>query len=265
MSIRRRGPLTPLAPLSNPLPSTRERGGRVSGGPSQGAGGGAPLPEGRERVGVGIGVRGRAVVCLVLALFAVGCRQDMHDQPKIEPLEPNAFFADGMGARPLPAGTVARGQLRDDVHLWEGKDAAGEFVDTLPASIELSRELLEHGRERFEIFCSVCHDSTGSGRGMIVRRGFKQPQPLYQERLLAMPLGYFYDVVTNGYGLMSSYSKQLSIDDRWAVVAYLRALQLSQTARLEELPGALQDDFHAALEAEDAGHDGGDHQEGHHG
>jgi len=201
----------------------------------------------------------------ILALFAAGCRQDMHDQPKIEPLEANAFFADGVGARPLPAGTVARGQLRDDVHLWQGKDAAGQFVDALPAGIELDRELLEHGKSRFEIFCSVCHDSTGSGRGMIVRRGFKQPQPLYQERLLAMPLGYFFDVVSNGYGLMSSYSKQLSVSERWAVVAYLRALQLSQTARLAELPAALQQDFHAAASAAGGpGDDGEGHGEGHH-
>jgi mono/diheme cytochrome c family protein len=210
---------------------------------------------GWERVGV-------RVFCF--ALLAIGCRQDMHDQPKIEPLEANAFFADGMGARPLPAGTVARGQLRDDVHLWQGKDAAGELVDSLPDGVELSRELLEHGRTRYEIFCSVCHDSTGSGRGMIVRRGFKQPPPLYQERLLAMPMGYFYDVVTNGYGLMSSYSKQLSVSERWAVVAYLRALQLSQTADLGELPGPWQEEFHAAAEAVAAEHGDESRQEGHH-
>lgn len=171
-----------------------------------------------------------------MVLVLVGCRQDMHDAPKIEPLEANAFFDDGQGSRQIPKGTVARGQLRADTHLYEGKDAAGQFLNVLPAGMEPTRELLERGQERFEIYCSVCHDSTGGGRGMIVRRGFKQPPPLYEQRLKDSPLGYFYDVMSNGFGVMSPYSKQVSVEDRWAIAAYLRALQLSQTSLVALLP-----------------------------
>lgn len=189
------------------------------------------------------------------ALLTVGCRQDMHDQPKIEPYEANAFFADGMGSRPLVAGTIARGWLKEDTVLWQGKDAAGELVETLPESVTLDRALLERGQDRYEIYCSVCHGSTGDGQGMIVRRGFKQPPPLFEERLQEMPVGYFFDVMTNGFGLMSSYTKQISVNDRWAVAAYIRALQLSQNASLAELPSSTQKDFHDALAAESAGDD----------
>lgn len=202
---------------------------------------------------------GRSLVLLVAlaALLTVGCRQDMHDQPRIEAYEANAFFADGMGSRPLPSGTIARGWLREDAALWEGKDAAGELVTVLP--MPLDRELLERGQNRFEIFCSVCHGSTGDGQGMIVRRGFKQPQPLYEQRLQEMPVGYFFDVMTNGFGLMSSYTKQISVQDRWAIAAYIRALQLSQNAALAELPTPIQDEFHAALVAAETGADDAHH------
>jgi mono/diheme cytochrome c family protein len=158
-----------------------------------------------------------------------------------------------MGARQIPAGTVARGFLRQDTVWWEGKDAAGEFVPDLPPQVEISRELLAYGRERFDIFCSVCHDSTGGGRGMIVRRSFKQPPPLYEDRLLALPAGYFFDVITNGFGTMSSYARPLTASDRWAVVAYIRVLQLARTTRESELPAALRDELHAALAAAEAG------------
>lgn len=193
------------------------------------------------------------------ALFGAGCRQDMQDQPRIEPLEANAFFADGMGARPLPAGTVARGHLRLDTHFYDGKDSSGELVDTLPARVELSRDLLERGKDRFEIYCSPCHDSTGGGRGMIVRRGFQPPPPLWEDRLKAMPLGYFYDVMTSGFGVMSSYARQVPVDDRWAIVAYVRVLQASQAVALDEL-GPLRAEFDAALAAGD-GENHGDHDE----
>lgn len=184
---------------------------------------------------------------LALGLFLAGCRQDMHDQPRIEPLEEHAFFADGMGARQLPAGTVARGMLFEDSHLYTGKDKSGVLVDALPEGMELTRELLEHGQERFEIYCSPCHDSTGSGRGMIVRRGFKQPQPYSQQRLVDMPVGYFFEVMTEGYGVMSSYAKQVPVEDRWAIAAYIRVLQASHTQRLDTLPPEMQTEFHAAL------------------
>ncbi len=181
-----------------------------------------------------------ALVCLV----ATGCRQDMHDQPRLEALEASSFFDNGMASRQLPAGTVPWGQLREDTHLWQGKDASGEFVDALP--MPLTRELVERGQTRYEIYCSVCHDSTGGGRGMIVRRGYKQPPPLYEQRLKDLPAGYFFDVMTAGFGLMSSYKNQIPVEDRWAIVAYVRALQLS-TSALAELPQGVQAEFHQAL------------------
>lgn len=181
----------------------------------------------------------------VLALVLVGCRQDMHDNPRIEPLEASDFWADGMGARPIPEGTVARGFLKADTRYWEGKTESGDFVSAFP--VEVDRELVEWGRTRYEIFCSVCHDSTGSGRGMIVRRGFKQPPAFHEARLRSMPAGYFFDVITNGFGVMSHYRHQIPVEDRWAIVAYLRALQLSQNAVLAELPAAIRHEAEKAL------------------
>ncbi len=184
-------------------------------------------------------------LALMAALAALGCRQDMHDQPRLEALEKNAFFENQMASRPIPAGTVPRGLLKDDTRLYQGRDAAGDFVDALPMA--LSHELVVRGQSRFEIFCSPCHDSTGGGEGMIVRRGYKQPSPLYEQRLKDMPSGYFFDVITNGFGLMSSYANQVPVEDRWAIVAYIRALQLSQNSALAELPEDLQAGFHQAL------------------
>lgn len=206
----------------------------------------------------------------LLGLLATGCRQDMHNQPKIQSLEANAFFADGQGARPIPTGTVARGQLQEDTAYYQGKDENGQYLTALPAQVELTEELLYRGKERFEIFCTPCHDRSGSGRGMIVRRGFNQPKPLYEQRLLDMPLGYFYENITQGFGVMSSYARQVPVADRWAIVAYVRALQLSQSARLDALPSELQDEFHQALEeaqhaaeAHGNGDHGNDHNSGH--
>ena len=225
----------------------------------------APEPrQGRYEVAQGVNP-GRAsrrcqsfcLLAVFVALFAVGCRQDMHDQPKLQALEASTFFENGMASRAIPAGTVPWGHLREDTHLYEGKDANGEFVDALPVLLDddgnnrlaLTHELVERGQTRFEIYCSVCHDSTGGGRGMIVRRGFKQPQPLYEQRLKDMPAGYFFDVITAGFGLMSSYKSQIPVEDRWAIVAYIRALQLSQTSVLAELPQGLQSEFQQALSA----------------
>lgn len=195
------------------------------------------------------GKRTTFAVALLAAAVLVGCRQDMHDQPKIEPLEANAFFADGMGARPKIAGTVARGQLYEDTRYYAGKDESGTLIDELPAPIEMSRELVLRGQNRYEVYCSPCHDSTGSGRGMIVRRGFKQPPAYTEPRLQAMPLGYFFDVMTHGFGVMSSYAKQVPVEDRWAIAAYVRVLQVAQGSTLEELPPELQEEFQTALTA----------------
>ncbi|TNF71890.1 MAG: cytochrome c [Acidobacteria bacterium] len=157
----------------------------------------------------------------------------MHDQPRHEPLEASSLFADGRSSRPLIEGTVARGQLRENRELYTGLDAAGQFVSDLPAPV--TRELLERGRSRFNAFCSPCHGRRGDGGGMVVQRGFKQPQSFHQVRLRDTPVGYYYDVISRGFGEMSSYAAQLSPQDRWAIVAYIRALQVSRNVPVAEL------------------------------
>ncbi|MEM1201592.1 MAG: cytochrome c [Acidobacteriota bacterium] len=171
----------------------------------------------------------------LLALLTLGCRQDMQDQPKYEPYELSEQFANGIVNQNPPAGTVARGFLKDDTHYWLGRDISGRLVSELPERLTWSGALLERGAERYGIYCSPCHDLSGGGRGMIVQRGFKQPEPLWEDRLWEMPLGYFYDVGTNGFGIMPSYKIQVPEDDRWAIAAYIRVLQISQGRTLEQL------------------------------
>jgi mono/diheme cytochrome c family protein len=185
-----------------------------------------------------------AVVTLAAALGALGCRQDMHDQPKYKPLRKSDFFADGRSARPLVEGTVARGSLREDKALYTGK-AGNEFIAEIP--VEVTAELLQRGRTEFEAFCSPCHGRTGMGDGMIVRRGFKRPSSYHVDRLRAMPIGYFYDVMTNGYGAMSDYASQVPVRDRWAIAAYIRTLQLSQHAPVADVPADKMDELEASL------------------
>jgi mono/diheme cytochrome c family protein len=170
---------------------------------------------------------------LSLVLLA-GCRMDMHDQPKIKPYDASSFFADGRGARPLPAGTVARGRLDVDSWFYEGKTATGDLVALLPAPV--SRADLERGRQRYDIYCSPCHDRTGGGNGMIVQRGYVQPTSFHADRLRSAPVGYFFNAITKGFGVMPSYAKQVPVADRWAIVAYIKALQLSQNARIGDVP-----------------------------
>ena len=169
--------------------------------------------------------------CLVGCL--AGCHRDMQNQPRYEPLEPSTFFADGMSARPLVAGTVARGQLNEDEAFFTGKEES-KFVAELP--VEADRELLLRGQERFNIYCSMCHAATGDGNGMIVQRGFRRPPSLHIERLRNAPAGHFFDVITGGFGAMPSYAAQIEPRDRWTIVAYVRALQLSQNAQLDDVP-----------------------------
>jgi mono/diheme cytochrome c family protein len=164
--------------------------------------------------------------------LVVGCRQDMHDQPKYKTLAPSAFFPNGQSARPLVADTVARGHLDDDLEFYSGKTAAGKPLDVFPMAV--TADVLKRGRERFNIYCSPCHDRTGSGRGMVVRRGFKPPPSLHAERLVQAPPGHFFDVMTNGFGAMPDYRSQVAAADRWAIVAYIRALQRSQQATLAD-------------------------------
>ena len=171
---------------------------------------------------------------LLLAALA-GCRQDMHNQPKYIPLRESAFFADGSSARPLVDDTVARGTLQDDSAFFTGKSGTA-LVDTLP--IPLTRALLDRGEQRFNIYCAPCHDRAGTGRGMIVRRGYKQPPSYHIDRLRQAPIGHFFDVMTNGFGAMPDYRAQIQPRDRWAIAAYIRALQLSQNARQADVaPG----------------------------
>ncbi|HEX8137355.1 MAG TPA: cytochrome c [Pyrinomonadaceae bacterium] len=228
------------------------------------------------------GLRGRrAFYCLALAAccltFSTACRMDMQDQPRYEAYEPSKFFKDGMSSRPLVAGTVPRGYLREDTQLYTGKKAAAgrssssssatttssasttssgqsgtqsgtqpggaatgaqgagsgsnlfpDDVDTFPFPV--TREVLDRGQERYQIFCSICHGATGAGDGMIVRRGYKQPPSYHTETLKNAPVGHFFDVMTNGWGSMPAYAQQIPVQDRWAIVAYIRALQLSHPA-----------------------------------
>jgi mono/diheme cytochrome c family protein len=172
-------------------------------------------------------------LALLLLCVITGCRQDMHDQPKYESLEASTFFPDGRASRPPVPGTVARGQLREDTHLYEGK-IAGKPAETFPFPIDL--KTLQRGQQRYNIYCTPCHDRVGSGNGMVVRRGFRAPPSYHIERLRQAPPGYLYDVITNGFGAMQDYAAQIPVRDRWAIVAYVRALQLSQHATLNDVP-----------------------------
>lgn len=171
----------------------------------------------------------------LLMIGTAGCelRQAMYDQEKYEPLEASAFFADGMSFRSQVDGTVARGQLMLDEHFYQGK-IQGQLAETLPVAVD--RQLLERGQERYDIFCAPCHGRTGAGNGMIVQRGLKQPLTFHQQRLREVPVGHFYDVITNGFGVMYSYASRISVADRWAIVAYIKVLQLSQNLEFDQLP-----------------------------
>jgi len=168
----------------------------------------------------------------------------MHDQHKVKTLGASDFFADGQGARPIPAHTVARGDARAGF-AYNGLDEAGKPVDRMP--FPLTREVLLRGQQRFNIFCSPCHDRLGTGRGMIVRRGYKQPTSYHIARLRGAPIGYFVNVMTEGFGVMPSYAPQVPIEDRWAIAAYIRVLQYSQNARLADLPPADRKKVEAGL------------------
>jgi mono/diheme cytochrome c family protein len=168
----------------------------------------------------------------------------MHNQHKAKPLAASDFFADGQAARPLPAHTVARGSLREG-SLYTGLDAANRPVAEMPYPV--TRELLRRGQERYNVFCSPCHDRLGTGRGMIVQRGFKQPESYHIARLRSAPVGYFFNVTTEGFGVMPSYAQQVPVEDRWAIAAYIRALQLSQNARRADL-AALPPERRQAIE-----------------
>jgi mono/diheme cytochrome c family protein len=168
-------------------------------------------------------------------LFGSACRQDMHDQPKYIPLRESTFFSDARSARSPVEGTVARGLLRDDELLYSGK-LNGADAAVFPFRVDAP--VMARGQERFNIYCAPCHSRTGQGDGMVVLRGYRRPPSLQLERLREAPVGHFFDVITNGFGAMPDYASQITPADRWAIVAYIRALQLSGHATLADVPPA---------------------------
>jgi mono/diheme cytochrome c family protein len=186
-----------------------------------------------ERRGEGASGRSLLMLIAIAVVSLAGCRQDMHNQPKYIPLRDSALFANGSSARPLVEGTVARGTLQEDEPFFTGK-SGGAPVDTLP--FPLTKAVLDRGEQRFNIYCSPCHDMAGTGQGMIVRRGYRQPPSFHIDRLRQVPIGHYFDVITNGFGAMPDYRAQVAPRDRWAIAAYIRALQLSQYAAAADIP-----------------------------
>jgi mono/diheme cytochrome c family protein len=171
---------------------------------------------------------------IVLLTVLPACRIDMHVQPKQNPLSRSDFFPDQRSERPPVEGTVARGQLHEDSYFYTGK-LGNNPADYMPFPV--TKEVLERGRERYNIYCAPCHSQLGDGNGFIPSRGFARKPPSYHiPRLQKAPLGYFYDVISNGFGIMPDYASQIPPRDRWNIVAYIRALQLSQNATKADLP-----------------------------
>jgi hypothetical protein len=174
-----------------------------------------------------------AATTFFVMLTMAGCRQVMNVEPRYNPLAASDFFPDGQGARPLVEGTVARGHLRIDRHFYGGKSGE-ELVDTFPFPV--TKEVIERGQQRFNIFCTPCHGYVGNGDGIIVERGLRAPPSYHIDRLRNAPVGHFFDVMTNGFGAMPSYASRIPPRDRWAIIAYIRALQFSQNAKLADVP-----------------------------
>lgn len=206
----------------------------------------------------------------LVVVFGTACRQDMQDQPRYEAYEKSDFFTDGEASRPLVQGTVARGYLREDAEFYTGKRASGgangqqptpgangqappsaangsadgqggQNVQYDPALVNafpfpVTKDIVDRGEERYNIYCSMCHGRTGDGNGMVVQRGYRRPPSYHEERLRQAPVGHFFDVITNGWGSMPAYGWMIPPRDRWAIVAYIRALQLSRTATINDVP-----------------------------
>jgi mono/diheme cytochrome c family protein len=183
------------------------------------------------------------ITILAFSVLGTGCRKGMVNQQHLKPLTEETFFKDGSGARPIPPHAIARGQLHEDQQFFEGK-LGGQLVTTFPASV--TRQMIEHGRQSFDIYCAVCHGRTGEGDGMIVQRGFPAPPSLHEERLRKAPVGHFFDVITNGYGIMYPYASRVTTDERWDIIAYIRALQLSQHATLDDADPVNREQLQAA-------------------
>ena len=174
----------------------------------------------------------RLIAASLVFVLCAACRQDMHDQPKYSAYEASDFFADQRSARPAVEGTIAQGQLNDDELLYTGR-VGGQPATIFPFAVD--EAVMRRGRERYDIFCSPCHGLTGEGDGMVVQRGYRRPPSFHIDRLRQAPPGSVYDVITNGFGAMPDYAAQIPVRDRWAIAAYMRALQLSQNATVAEL------------------------------
>jgi mono/diheme cytochrome c family protein len=193
-------------------------------------------------------IRNAAASAALLALLVIaGCRQDMQDQPKFIPQRGTDFYADGRSARPQVEGTVARGQLHADAYFYTGV-MNGKEQDALPFPATLA--VLQRGEERFNIYCAPCHSRVGNGDGMIVQRGYKPAANLHDPQHVAQPLSHYYIVMSNGFGAMPDYAAQLTPEDRWAVAAYIRALQLSQNAKPADAPAGIHTDHLANIATE---------------
>jgi len=190
------------------------------------------------------GGRSASLAGLTCVLLVAGCRQDMQDQPKMDPQRGTDFFADHRGARPQVLDTVARGQLHQDSYFYtgvvQGPNGYKQELDEMPSEIPVTMEVLERGQERFNIYCTPCHSRVGNGLGEIVQRGFKPAANFHDQVRMSQPLSHYFYVMTHGYGAMPDYSAQLPPADRWAVAAYIRALQLSEAATTKDVPPGVQ-------------------------
>ncbi|MFN8059792.1 MAG: cytochrome c [Vicinamibacterales bacterium] len=202
-----------------------------------------------------------ALAVLAATVALGGCRNDMQRGPRYDPLTPSDFFTNGAASRTPVEGTVARGQLHADSAFYTGK-VNGQIIDKMP--VDVTAELVARGQNRFNVYCSPCHSRLGNGQGMAVQRGVKQPTSYHDPRLRNERDGYFFDVITNGFGQMQDYSAQIQARDRWAIVAYIRALQLSQNATVADVPAADRSKLDTAQggpAAEGAGHEGANRHE----
>ena len=192
---------------------------------------------GNEKRGTIKAILPKIVAVAVILITLTACRQDMQDQPRLKPLRRSDFYEDGRSSRPLVPGTIAREQLRNDSYFYTGY-AGKEPGNEMP--FPATREVLEHGRERFNIFCAPCHSRLGDGNGMVVQRGYRRPPSYHEDRLRNAPLGHFYDVISNGFGAMPDYAQQIPPADRWAIAAYIRVLQFSQNAPATLVPAGTE-------------------------
>jgi mono/diheme cytochrome c family protein len=180
----------------------------------------------------------------LLVLMLAACHYDMYDQPKYQTYEPSSFFEDGRASRPAVAGAVSTNGVQTDAYLYTGLNPDGTEGDVLPFPV--SQELLLRGQEQYNIYCAVCHGETGYGNSVVAQRGAIVPANFHQQRLVDAPIGHIYNVITNGYRAMYSYASRITPEDRWAIAAYVRALQLSQNATLDDVPA----DERAKLESQ---------------